>query len=414
MRSLKLPKCSGLWTKNFTIITLGTMISAIGGTAMGLGLSLVVFDQTKSTWLSAVFAVMPTLPGITLPILLAPLIDRVNRKRVIVGLDALSGALYLLFLALIRRIGFRYEAYLLFSFAMSCIGTVYGLTYDCLYPDLIPQGMAQKGYAISGAIYPLATTIVTPLAALVYAKVGIEALFAAEGLLLLVAAAFESRIDYVPPERVERGGGLREYGRDMLEGVRYLRREKGVRSIYVYMMATNAAGQGNSLMTLAHFGQTSCLTTAMYGLLTSAEMLGRVIGSATHYLFQIPEEKRYAFTVRVYALYELFDGALLFVAYPVMLALRFICGYLGVQSAAMRAAATQSYIPANMRARVNGLFNVLVSLGAMGVQLCAGALGERFAPRMVALGFAAGAFACMLLLIVRRKKLVAPVYNRKV
>lgn len=406
-------KRSGLWTKNFTIITLGTMISAVGGTAMGLGLSLVVFDQTQSTWLSAVFAVMPTLPGITLPILLAPVIDRINRKRVIVGLDALSGALYLLFLWVIRRIGFRYEAYLLFSFVASCIGTVYGLTYDCLYPDLIPAGMAQKGYAVSGAIYPLATTIVTPLAALIYAKVGIEVLFAAEGVLLLVAAAFESRIDYAPPESAPGGGGLREYGRDMLEGMRYLKREKGVRSIYLYMMATNAAGQGNSLMTLAHFGQASYLTTAMYGLLTSAEMLGRVIGSAVHYLFRVPEKKRYAFTVKVYAIYELCDGALLWMAYPVMLALRFACGFLGVQSAAMRAAATQSYIPANMRARVNGLFNVLVSLGAMAVQLMAGVLGERFAPRLVALGFAAGAFVCMLLLIVRRKGLVAPVYNRQ-
>ena len=45
-----------LWTKNFTIITLGTMISARGGVAMNLGLSLVVFDQTQSTWLSGLFA----------------------------------------------------------------------------------------------------------------------------------------------------------------------------------------------------------------------------------------------------------------------------------------------------------------------------------------------------------------------
>ncbi|MDO5379149.1 MAG: MFS transporter [Clostridia bacterium] len=405
---------SGLWNKNFTIITLGTMISAIGGTAMGIGLSLVVFDQTQSTWLSAVFAVISMLPGVTLPILLAPVIDRVNRKRVIVGLDALSGALYLLFLVVIRRIGFRYEAYLLFSLVTGCVGTVYSLTYDCLYPDLIPQGMAQQGYAVSGVIYPLAMTVVTPLAALIYARFGIELLFLSEGALLLLASAFESQIDYAPPERPRRRGAPGEYGREMMEGVRYLKREKGVRNIYLYMMATNAAGRGNSLMTLAHFGRSSHLTTAMYGLLTSAEMLGRVIGSALHYLIQIPEEKRYAFTVKVYALYEVFDGILLFAAYPAMLVLRFVCGFLGVQTAAVRAAATQSYIPENMRARVNGLFEVLMSLGAMAVQLCAGALGERFSPRAVALGFAAGSLLCMILLIVRRKELVTPVYNRNV
>ena len=38
-----------LWTKNFTIITLGTVISAIGGVAISFALGFVVFDTTGST-----------------------------------------------------------------------------------------------------------------------------------------------------------------------------------------------------------------------------------------------------------------------------------------------------------------------------------------------------------------------------
>ena len=45
-------RTSRLWTRNFVTITLGTVVSAIGGTAMSLALSLIVFDQTESTWLS--------------------------------------------------------------------------------------------------------------------------------------------------------------------------------------------------------------------------------------------------------------------------------------------------------------------------------------------------------------------------
>ena len=141
-----------LWTKNFTIITLGTLVSAIGGVAMNLGLSLVVFDQTQSTWLIGVFGAISMLPGITLPILLGPVIDRANRKHIIVGLDAFSGLWYLAFLWYIRQCGFVYAAYLAFSFVMGCIGSVYSLAYNSLYPDLIPEGFAQKGYAVSGVI----------------------------------------------------------------------------------------------------------------------------------------------------------------------------------------------------------------------------------------------------------------------
>ena len=399
-----------LWSKNFTIITLGTLISAIGDAAMALALSLVVFDQTQSTWLSGLYAAISILPGISLPILFGPIIDRANRKRLIVGLDCLMGVWYLLFLVYLRRNGFVYGAYVLFSFVSGCIGSVYSLTYQCLYPDLIPDGMAQKGYAVSGMIYPLTMTIMTPVAAFAYEKLGVEVLFLAEGLLLLTAALFESFIEY-KHEKKQTAQSLRQYMEDIAEGFRYLKREKGIRSIYSYMMVTNATGNANGKMVMAHFQTTSGLTTAMYGLLTSAETIGRLIGSAVHYLFNIPEEKRYALTVRVYMLFEVCDGIMLFMAYPVMLVLRFVCGFLGSQTAAIRSAAVQKYLPSDMRARVNGLFSVLASFGMMVAQLAIGALGEVLPYRWVAAMFAGFSFASILLLIVRNRKLVEPVYN---
>ena len=403
-----------LWTKNFTIITLGTMISAIGGVAMNLGLSLVVFDQTQSTWLSGLFAAASMLPGMTLPILLGPVLDRVNRKHVVVGLDALSGTLYLAFLLYIRRAGFAYGAYVLFSLVMGSIGAVYSLAYDCLYPDLIPEGFAQQGYAISGAIYPLAATVVTPVAALVYSRWGVEMLFLTEGVLLLTAAAFETRISYRHEAPKERAPGLGQYGRDMLEGFRYLKKEKGIRHIYSYMMVSNATGGGAGMMAMAHFQSSSVLTTAMYGLLSSVEAIGRMAGSAVHYLFSIPEKKRYALTVRVYMLYDLCDGMMLFLAYPLMIGVRFLCGFLGSQTAAMRAAAVQNYLPREMRARVNGLFNVLFSLGQLVMQLTVGAMGEVMPYRVAAALLAGAAFAAILLFIVRNRKDVEPIYNLRV
>lgn len=408
-------KKKSVWSWNFTIITLGTLVSAIGGAGITLGLSLVVFDQTQSTFLSGLYAAISLLPGITLPVLFGPLVDRLNRKHIIVGLDALDGLIYLLFMVYIYKTGFSYGAYVLFSLVTGCIGQVYTLAYSSLYPDMIPDGMEQKGYAVSGMVYPIASTIITPIAAILYANWGIEILFLIVGISLLIAAAFESRIRYVHTRKeTEESSGLKQYVNDMLEGFRYLKREKGVRSIYSYMMITNATGNGNGKMVMAHFQTSSVLTTAMYGLLTSAETIGRLIGSAVHYVFNIPEEKRYALTVKVYMIYELCDGLMLFMAYPVMLVLRFLCGFLGAQTAAIRSAAVQKYLPSDMRARVNGLFSVLASLGMMVVQLAIGALGEVIPYRWAAALFAGFSFAGILLLIVRNKKYVEPIYNYKV
>lgn len=402
-----------LWTKNFTIITLGTLVSSIGGVAMNLGLSLVVFDQTQSTWLSGIYAAISILPGIVLPILLGPAIDRINRKHIVVALDAISGVWYFAFLGYIHHYGFVYSAYLVFSLVIGCIGSVYNLAYECLYPDLIPEGFAQKGYAVSGAIYPLATTVVMPLAALIYGRWGVESLILAEGCLLLLVAAFESQIDYVH-EKKQMAQSFAQYKEDMLEGFRYLKRERGVRSIFCYMTMSAASANGVDMMALAHFQSSSVLTTAMYGLLTSAETIGRLVGSAVHYLFKIPKEKRYALTVRVYMIYELCDGLMLFLSYPLMLAARFLCGFLGSQTAAIRSAAVQNYLPADMRARVNGLFSVLVSIGMMLVQLAMGALGEIMPYRVAALLLTAFSFVMIFLLITRNRQHVEPVYNIQV
>ncbi len=404
-----------LWTKNFTIITLGTLISAIGGVAMQLALSLVVFDQTESTLLSGLFAAASMMPGMTLPVLLAPLIDRCNRKRMIVALDYLNAAVFVLFFLYIRVFGFQYAAYIVFSFICGAIGSVYSITYSSWYPDLIPAGFEQKGYSVSSFIYPITTTLVTPLAAMVYERWGVEVIILAEGILLALAATCEAMItwQHTPVEKTHEPLAVRTkaYFRDMTESIRYLRREKGIRNMYTYMTITNASGNGNHLMTMAHFQSSGVLTTTMFSLLTSAETIGRAVGAVVHYLFKIPRNRRYWLTVRVYMLYEICDGFLLFLTYPVMLVLKFLCGFLGVNTATLREAATQSYLPSDLRARINGLFNVLMNMGMVMVQLLAGALGELFPYRYVTLGFASVAFACILIFIVRNKEDVRKIYE---
>ena len=83
-----------LWTKDFSCITAATVLSAIGGEAMNLPISLLVFDKTQSTLLSAVILVCGMLPDMILPILIAPLIDKGGKKKWIVGLDILLACIY--------------------------------------------------------------------------------------------------------------------------------------------------------------------------------------------------------------------------------------------------------------------------------------------------------------------------------
>ena len=83
-----------LWTKNYTCITLATFFSIIGGEVMTVPLSLLVFEQTQSTILSAIIFICGVLPDLLLSVFVAPIIDKSKKKQWIVGLDILMMALY--------------------------------------------------------------------------------------------------------------------------------------------------------------------------------------------------------------------------------------------------------------------------------------------------------------------------------
>jgi MFS family permease len=78
-------------------------------------MSLMVFDETGSTLLSALLFIAGMIPSVVLPILIAPLIDRYPKKRIIVGLDYLMGILFLFIAYVVSITGFKYSLYLFFS-----------------------------------------------------------------------------------------------------------------------------------------------------------------------------------------------------------------------------------------------------------------------------------------------------------
>ena len=402
-----------LWSFDFTIITIGTIISAIGGVAMSFALSLVVFDETASTMLTGLFTACSFLPSVLIHLLAAPYVDTHNRKKIIVYLDYFSGLCYFAFFLFIQRYAFQYIAYMCFSLLVNSISAIYSLAYNSLYPDLIPKGFAQKGYSISSLIYPSITAIFTPIASILYTQFGIAYIVLGEGILLWIAASLEHCIRFQEKREQVQVFSFMQYKENILEGLQYIKKEKGIRSIYEYMAVTNGAAEGLNLMSMAHFQSSEILTTTMYAGLTTAEMLGRICGACFHYVVKIPNHLRYRIAVMVYGGYELLDMVLLFIAYPLMLVNRFIAGFLGINSLNIREASTQNYIPAAMRARVSAFFNVIVTMFLIGGKLVAGALGEWLSYPYIAAGFALLSFCSILMLVVRNKKYIAPIYNQE-
>ena len=241
-------KRRNVWSRDFTLITAGTVISAIAGQTISLPLSLMVFDQTQSALLSAIMFVSSMLPNFVLPLFVAPLIDRCNKKRTIVTLDYLTGALYLLVAAIVAKTGFNYQLFVFFSLVVGSIGSIYQLTYTAWYPDLIPVGFEQQGFAVSSSIYPTVIMVMSPVAAWLYKTYPFHLILIIISLLTLIAATVELFIGNQGLRRREGRLRWQDYLADCKAGIAYLRKEKGLRNIYSYMAITGGVGTGNHLM----------------------------------------------------------------------------------------------------------------------------------------------------------------------
>lgn len=102
-----------------------------------------------------------------------PFVDRHSRKNIIVNIDTIYGFLFLFF-SYITYIGFfNYTFYILLSIILGTLDSFYSVAYESLYPEFISKGNFSKAYSISSLIYPIANTIMVPIAGFAYELIGV-------------------------------------------------------------------------------------------------------------------------------------------------------------------------------------------------------------------------------------------------
>lgn len=375
-----------LWTRDFTILTLGTVVSMLGNAVAGFAIGLLVLDKTESVLLYALFMTCYSLPRIVLPMIAGPYLDRFSRKRVIYSLDFLSAALYAVFFVLLLKGFFNYTAYLLISMLMGAIDSVYSVAYDSFYPTLIREGNFTRAYSVSSLIYPLSSAIMVPIAGICYKTIGLAPLFLFNAVTFLVAAIAETQIRAIEThirEASERFNGSR-FMQDLKDGIAYLKRERGLNAITWFFFVMMLVSSVCMTLALPYFKSLKGVDGVMqYTFVMGANTIGRLIGGGVHYFFRYPAQKKYSIALFVYIFISFIDGAYLFFPFWAMLIFMLVEGMLGVTSYNIRISSTQNYLPDEMRGRFNGLFQMFTIIGTILGQLIAGAIGDLFPIRWI-------------------------------
>ena len=408
-----------LWTRDFTIITAGSVVSMFGNAMSGFAMSLMVLDISDSTLLYAVYLAMYTVPQLIVPVLSGALLDRYSRKKTIYTLDFISAGLYLVMAAVLTTGWFSFPVFAGYCFLLGSIESAYMVAYESFYPLLISEGNYQKAYSIQSMLETISAVMV-PVSTFLYKGIGIAPLLAANGVCFFIAAVMETQIrseeEYIETQKstaLQGAGRLKQMFADTREGFLYLRSEKGLLAVALFFAVIAETGGISNVITLPYFKNTFDNGEYVYMLVWGCGLAGRAIGGGVHYKTVIPAAKRYVIALSLYIINSLNEGFYLFFPVPVMMVMCFIIGVGGVTTYTIRISATQSYVPDEKKGRFNGAFNMLFMIGALLGEMIAGLASEAVPERTILMIAMRTEAVLALLIIGGAKKHVEKIYNRE-
>ena len=214
-----------LFTKNFTLLILGQLISLFGNFILKLALSMYVLEVTGS---AAIFA--GTLSAATIPtILLSPLggilADRADRRNIMVALDALTGVSVLcaaLFLSESNAIAVISTLLII----LSILGAFETPTVQACIPTMLQGDNIMKGNAVVNQVASLSYLIAPMLGGVLYAMLGLKPVMYASVVCFFITALFECFIKLSYQRTQSQGGVLQIVKQDFLSSMRYISKEQ--------------------------------------------------------------------------------------------------------------------------------------------------------------------------------------------
>ncbi len=403
-----------LWTRNFTILTIGSLISALGNSAASVGFGILVYQKTGSPLALAFFTIANIVPRILTGFIAGPYVDRHSRRKIVYRLDYLSSFLFACIAMILFSGYFNVLVFTLLASVFGIIDTIYQLAFMSMFPEVITKGNHSRAYSLSSLIWPLSAAIMAPIAAFMIETYvfGIALLMAFNAITHCLAASVESTIRLEEVLNLKQVTGF-QFIEDLKEGFHYYRIEKGIFGIAILFAAFSFVYASQDLLRMPYFISSDVYTIQHFSFIITASSIGRILGGIIHYTFKYPPHKRYLIAVCVYFTVEILSASMLYMPYVVMVTFSFIVGLLSVTSFNIRMTATQVYIPTQLRGRVNSTQNLLWNIGAIIGALATGLIAEftTLDYRLIMLLLATVSISAIILVPVRMHHEFKKIYN---
>ena len=253
-----------LWNKDFILLLQGSTVSTLGDLMYSVAIGFWVYEQTGSNSLMGIMSAVSMFVTMFLSPFTGSIIDKCNRKWIMVGVDLLQSALMITVGTLAFTEKLNVPIVLIAAFLAAFGSVFYSPASSTLMLDIIPRGDMVRGQSIFSGSTSFVNLIGTAFSGVMIALLGVPLIIIINGISNFYSAV--SELFVTVPKTVQQGDpvSVKSVLKDSKKAVRVILSEPCLKLFVPFALILNLLAAGPVSLALP-FCMEKGLSVDMYG-----------------------------------------------------------------------------------------------------------------------------------------------------
>ena len=366
-----------LWTVNFFLLWQGQLVSILGDVVYAIALGFWILATTGSTALMGGLMAASTLPRILVSPAAGVVVDRFDRRMLMIWMDAIRGAAVL-------AVGIGAVAGFLQVWMVFAAGVVIGMcgaffspAVSSVIPDITGKSRVVQANSMFSMLQAGGNIVGNSAGGVLFQALGAPLLFLFNGLSYLFSAG---SLLFARFPRVVHVQEKMHFATDLKSGLSFVWRIRGLRYLILIAAAINFFANMAFMLFFPFFQRNSGLGPARYGVAMAILTGGTFLGMALTAAVKIPPSRRFILFqvcgIGSLACLSVFPFVGIF---PVAMALLAAAGFANAILNVFIMSVMQLAVPQEMRGKVFSLVG-MVTQGLTPIAFAVGGIIAEFIP----------------------------------
>ncbi len=361
----------GIWNLNFFLLWQGQLVSAMGDVVYAIALGFWILAKTGSTALMGTLMAVSTLPRILVSPFAGVLVDRSDRKWLLVAMDVIRGV-FVVLIGIGAYAGFI-QVWMVFAagIIIGLCGAFFTPAVSSSLPDIVPRDKIVQANSAYSLIYTGSGILGNSAGGFLFQILGAPLMFLFNGLSYLFSSI---TLVFVRIPRIVHRRAPQHFFADLKDGLALSWKMRGLRFLLLVAAVLNFFSVMGIFLVLPLFQKTPALGPGRYGIAIACFAIGSLVGYLASASIKFAPSSRFGIFMACFSIMSV--SMIIFALiriFPLMLGFAGIGGVVNAILNSFISATVQMVVPQDMRGKVFAFLGA-ISLGLTPMAMALGGL----------------------------------------